>query len=36
MAKKKLGGLGKGLNAIFIENDSEDKDSSVTLPISEF
>lgn len=35
MAKKKLGGLGKGLNAIFIENDSEDKDSSVTLPISE-
>lgn len=35
MSKKKLGGLGKGLNAIFIENDSEDKDSSVTLPISE-
>lgn len=35
MAKKKIGGLGKGLNAIFIENDSEDKDSSVILPISE-
>lgn len=35
MAKKKLGGLGKGLNAIFIENDSEDKESTITLPISE-
>ncbi len=35
MAKKKLGGLGKGLNTIFIENDSEDNDSSVTLRISE-
>ena len=32
---KKLGGLGKGLNAIFIENDSEDKGGSVTLKISE-
>lgn len=32
---KKLGGLGKGLNAIFIENDSEDKSGSVTLKISE-
>lgn len=32
---KKLGGLGKGLNAIFIENDSEDNNSSVTLKISE-
>lgn len=35
MPRRKPGGLGKGLNAIFIENDSEDKDSSVTLPISE-
>ncbi|HCA05066.1 MAG TPA: stage 0 sporulation protein J [Ruminococcaceae bacterium] len=32
---KKLGGLGKGLNAIFIENDSEDSTSGVTLKISE-
>ena len=32
---KKLGGLGKGLNAIFIENDSEDNGGSVTLKISE-
>lgn len=32
---KKFGGLGKGLNAIFIENDSEDKGGSVTLKISE-
>ena len=32
---KKLGGLGKGLNAIFIENDSEDNSGSVTLKISE-
>ncbi len=32
---KKLGGLGKGLNAIFIENDNEDKSGSVTLNISE-
>ena len=32
---KKLGGLGKGLNAIFIENDSEDNNGSVTLKISE-
>lgn len=32
---KKLGGLGKGLNAIFIENDSEDNNSSITLRISE-
>ena len=32
---KKLGGLGKGLNAIFIENDSEDNNSGVTLKISE-
>lgn len=32
---KKLGGLGKGLNAIFIENDSEDSNGSVTLKISE-
>lgn len=35
MAKKKLGGLGKGLNAIFIENDSEDTNSTITLRISE-
>ena len=32
---KKLGGLGKGLNAIFIENDSEDNNGSLTLKISE-
>lgn len=32
---KKLGGLGKGLNAIFIENDSEDNNGSVTLKIFE-
>ena len=32
---KKLGGLGKGLNAIFIENDSEKNDGAVTLKISE-
>lgn len=32
---KKLGGLGKGLNAIFIENDTEDSSSGVTLKISE-
>lgn len=32
---KKLGGLGKGLNAIFIENDSEDNNVSVKLKISE-
>ena len=32
---KKLGGLGKGLNAIFIENDSEDNNGSVTMKISE-
>lgn len=32
---KKLGGLGKGLNAIFIENESEDQNSTVTLKISE-
>lgn len=34
MAKKK-GGLGKGLNAIFMENESEDSNSTVTLKISE-
>lgn len=32
---KKLGGLGKGLNAIFIENDSETECGTVTLKISE-
>lgn len=32
---KKLGGLGKGLNAIFIENDSEQENGVVTLKISE-
>ena len=32
---KKLGGLGKGLNAIFIEKDSEKNDGAVTLKISE-
>ena len=34
MALKK-GGLGKGLDAIFLENDSEDAESAVTLKISE-
>lgn len=33
MAKR--GGLGKGLDAIFMENESEDKNSTVTLKISE-
>ena len=32
---KRLGGLGKGLNAIFIENNSESNESPVTLNISE-
>ncbi len=35
MAKKKIGGLGKGLGAIFIENETENPDSTVTLKISE-
>lgn len=34
MAAKK-GGLGKGLSAIFMENESEDSSSTVTLKISE-
>lgn len=34
MAKKR-GGLGKGLNAIFIENDAETDNGTVTLKISE-
>ena len=32
---KKIGGLGKGLSAIFIENDTEDKNEIVTLKISQ-
>ena len=32
---KKLGGLGKGLNAIFIENDNEENNGAVSLKISE-
>ncbi len=32
---KKLGGLGKGLNAIFMENDAEDNNSTVTLRLAE-
>ena len=32
---KKTGGLGKGLGAIFIENDTEDRNATVTLKISE-
>ena len=32
---KKLGGLGKGLNAIFIENDNEENNGPVTIKISE-
>ncbi len=31
----KKGGLGKGLSAIFMENESEDQNSTVTLKISE-
>lgn len=31
----KLGGLGKGLDAIFIENDTEESNSTITLKISE-
>ena len=34
MAKRK-GGLGKGLDAIFIQNETEDGGSTVTLNISE-
>ena len=34
-AKNKRGGLGKGLDAIFIENESEESSSSITLKISE-
>lgn len=32
---KRPGGLGKGLNAIFIENDNEENNGTVTLQISE-
>lgn len=32
---KKIGGLGKGLSAIFIENDAEDKNEIVSLKISQ-
>lgn len=32
---KKMGGLGKGLSAIFIENDSENSNEAVTLRIAE-
>lgn len=32
---KKIGGLGKGLGAIFVENETEDSNSSVMLQISE-
>ena len=32
---KKLGGLGKGLNAIFIENDNEENGGAVKLKIAE-
>ena len=32
---KKIGGLGKGLSAIFSENDTEDKNEVVTLKISQ-
>ena len=35
MAGKKKGGLGKGLDAIFAENDMEDANATVTLKISE-
>lgn len=32
---KKFGGLGKGLNAIFVENETENKNSVVTLKLSQ-
>ena len=32
---KKKGGLGKGLDAIFAENDMENQNSTVTLPLNE-
>lgn len=32
---KKLGGLGKGLGAIFIENDNEESNGAISLKISE-
>lgn len=32
---KKIGGLGKGLGAIFLDNDAEDGNATVTLRISE-
>lgn len=32
---KKIGGLGKGLSAIFVENDTEDKNEIVSLKISQ-
>ncbi len=32
---KKFGGLGKGLDAIFVENETEDSNSSIMLKISE-
>ena len=32
---KKMGGLGKGLSAIFIENDAENSNEAVTLRISD-
>lgn len=35
MAKNKLGGLGKGLGAIFMENDIEEENKVVVLKISE-
>lgn len=35
MAVNRLSGLGKGLGAIFMENNSEDKNETVTLKISE-
>ena len=32
---KKVGGLGKGLSAIFIENDAENSNEAVTLRIAD-
>ncbi len=31
---KKMGGLGKGLGAIFIENDNEENGGAVTEPLT--
>ena len=32
---KKIGGLGKGLSAIFVENETEDRNEVISLKISQ-